>query len=123
MNLQKIYAELDAMEPELLRTRRDLHKYAESAWTEFRTTSKIVQLLRSFGYDVKAGREIVDPSRAWAWPGEAEIARQMERAVAQGADRELVESLGGYTGAAVTIATGKPGPVIALRFDIDCNDV
>ena len=123
MDLKKIYAEIDSLEPELIRTRRDFHKYAESAWTEFRTTSKIVQLLRSFGYDVKAGREIVNPARAWAWPGEAEIARRMERAVAQGADRELVESLGGYTGAAVTIATGKPGPVIALRFDIDCNDV
>ena len=71
MNLQKIYAELDAMEPELIRTRRDFHKYAESAWTEFRTTSKVVQFLRGLGLDVKAGREIVDPSRAWAWPGEA----------------------------------------------------
>ncbi|MBO5491987.1 MAG: amidohydrolase [Pyramidobacter sp.] len=123
MDLKKIYAEIDSLEPELIRTRRDFHKYAESAWTEFRTTSKVVQFLRGLGLEPKAGRAIVDPARAWAWPGEAEIERHMERAVAQGADRELVESLGGYTGAAVTIATGKPGPVIALRFDIDCNDV
>ena len=56
MDLKKIYAELDAMEPEMICARRDFHKYAESAWTEFRTTSKIVQFLRGLGLDVKAGQ-------------------------------------------------------------------
>jgi len=35
----------------------------------------------------------------------------------------LVEKMQGYTGAVATIDSGKPGPTIGLRFDIDCNDV
>ena len=47
----------------------------------------------------------------------------MERAVSQGADAGIIKEMDGFTGAMAVIETGNPGPVTALRFDIDCNDV
>lgn len=123
MNLLEIYQEIDNMEGELIRIRRDFHHYAESGWREFRTTSKIVEFLKAQGLTVSLGRDIVDPAHALGRPGEETIKQDQARAIRQGADPELVEQMGGYTGAVSVIETGRPGPVIALRFDIDCNDV
>lgn len=123
MNLTEIYQEIDQMEHTLIQTRRDFHRYAESACTEFRTTSKIVEFLRAQGLPVACGKSILDPHRAWAWPGEDAVKKHQERAVEQGADPRIIAQMEGYTGAAAVIETGRPGPVIALRFDIDCNDV
>ena len=39
MDIQKMFLEADALEPECIRIRRDFHKYPEMAWTEFRTTA------------------------------------------------------------------------------------
>ncbi len=123
MQLQTIFREIDEKEPELIRTRRDLHRYAESGWREFRTTSVVVQRLTALGYDVRFGRAALNPDKAWARPDEEELRREQRRAVAQGADPALVERMEGYTGAVTVLETGRPGPVLALRFDIDCNDV
>lgn len=37
---------INSIEEKLIKYRRDFHKYAESAWSEFRTTSKIIQILK-----------------------------------------------------------------------------
>ncbi|MBQ2751351.1 MAG: amidohydrolase [Oscillospiraceae bacterium] len=123
MDLLSVYKEVDALESEIIETRRDFHRYAESAWTEFRTTSKIVEFLTAQGMKVAYGRQVINPEYAWAWPGVEAAKKQQQRAIEQGASAELVENMQYYTGAVTVIETGRPGPVIALRFDIDCNDV
>lgn len=123
MNLPLIYEEIDKMEDELIALRRDFHRYAETAWTEFRTTSKIVEFLTAHGLDVSYGHQVIHPEFTWAWPGLEEVKKQQERAIAQGANPEFVEKMQNYTGAVTVIETGRLGPTVALRFDIDCNDV
>ena len=54
---------------------------------------------------------------------EAEIDQEIARAVEQGGDRGWIERMGRYTGVTADLDTGRPGPTLALRFDMDCVDV
>jgi len=107
---------------ELVRLRRDFHKYAEAGWCEFRTTSIIAEFLSNLGYEVKVGREILDESSVMG-RDESAVPKETERAIKQGADPKWLERMAGYTGALAVLDTGKNGPTIALRFDIDAVEV
>ena len=48
----------ESLESELTQLRRDIHKHAESAWTEFRTASILAQKLFELGFRVTAGKEL-----------------------------------------------------------------
>ena len=109
---------------ELIDFRRARHRRPESAWTEFLTTSEIIGQLEQLGIPYKMGREIHTSGERYGVPPDEELERCMERALDEGASPELVGRMrGGYTGVVGIIDTGRPGPVTALRFDIDCNDV
>ena len=51
-------------------------------------------------------------------PEEVEAAIELARAA--GVSEALLERMGGYTGCVGVLDTCRPGPVTALRFDIDC---
>lgn len=102
--------------------RRDLHRYAEPGWFEFRTTSVVAEQLAVLGYEVRVGREIVDEGAVMGRDAGA-VPGQIDRALEQGADRKWIDRMDGYTGAVGVLDTGRPGPVIALRFDIDAVEV
>lgn len=103
--------------------RRDFHKHAEAAWTEFRTASIVADTLTALGYEVLAGAEVVDEQAMMGVPSEAELNRHAERALAQGANPEWVEKMrGGKTGVVGILRGAKPGPTIGMRFDMDAND-
>lgn len=103
--------------------RRDFHKYPEPGWTEFRTSSIIAELLEAWGYDVFVGKDVVDRDHVMGRPDESEITKHIERAISQGGNQSWIEKMEGYTGVVAVIKTGIPGPVTAMRFDIDANDV
>ncbi|AZL08979.1 amidohydrolase [Brevibacterium aurantiacum] len=104
--------------------RRDFHRFAETGWTEFRTTSAIITVLRGLGWDTVYGPELHDPDARLGVPSAEVLAVERERAVAQGADPELVAAMGdGFTGVLGVLETGRPGPVVCFRFDIDSNDL
>ncbi|GHS93250.1 aminobenzoyl-glutamate utilization protein A [Synergistales bacterium] len=117
------------LELELIVLRRDFHKYPESAWTEFRASAIIASYLNRLGYrQLSLGLDNIDPQSVMGRPDEAEIDRQIERAKAQlpescadGAD--FIDKMQRYPGVVGVLNTGKDGPVISLRFDIDCVDV
>ena len=117
-----ICAVLEKYSQQVVDWRREFHRYAERGWCEFRTTSRIVEILTAAGIPVRYGREILDPAYAWSYPAGA-IEGEKARAVAQGADPTLLEKMNDYTGAVATIETGRPGKVCALRFDIDALGV
>ena len=103
----------------MIEWRRDFHKYAESKWTEFRTAGKIAEYMTELGIPVLLGEELMEPDMGFGVPDMAVRRAEMERAIRQGADPDLVEKMNGLPGAAGIIDTGCEGPVTALRFDID----
>lgn len=123
MDQKKIIAMADNYEDSYAPMRRDFHKYAELGWTEFRTTSKIITFLRERNIPVFFGRDVVNPNYVWSYPSPEELEFHKKRAIGQGADPELVEQMENYTGCMAVIDSGKPGPTIAIRVDIDCNDI
>lgn len=123
MNIEKILAKADEYDDLYVKLRRDFHKYAELGWFEFRTTSKIMEFLMERGILVYCGTDVVNPEFTWSYPAKEELEFHKKRAVSQGANPELVEKMGDYTGCMAVIDTGKPGPVIAVRADIDCVGV
>jgi len=104
--------------------RRDIHKHAEAAWTEFRTASLVAKTLEGLGYQVVTGDEAVDTAGMMGVPSSAELDRQADRAIAQGADPTWVRKMrGGKTGVVGIMRFAKPGPTVALRVDMDANDL
>lgn len=123
MEINSYLSELGKYEPSMIELRRNLHRYPEPGWKEFRTTAKIIQILEENHIPVRYGHEFINKNFLWGYPAPEEIKENEERAVRQGADPKIIEKMQGMTGACAVIETGKPGPVMALRFDIDCNDV
>lgn len=119
-----ITEKVKAIEPMVIEQRRDFHKYPEVGWTEFRTAAVIIEKLQSLGYDVKFGSDAVVKEDMMGVPPSEVLAEHMERAIEQGANPKLVQAMeGGLTGVIADLKVSDDGPVIALRFDIDANDI
>ena len=102
----------------MVERRRDFHRYPETGWAEFRTTSKIAETLTDVGMNIRFAGEFVEMEHVLG--RNADIEAQIGRAVSQGASPEIIEKMKGLTGLTAEIDTGRPGPVTAIRFDIDC---
>ncbi len=121
---QRITELAKALTAKAVERRRDLHRHAEVAWTEFRTAALVADALTALGYEVQAGAEVVAAEGMMGVPSAEELDKHAKRALAQGANPAWVEKMkGGKTGVVGILRTGKPGPTVALRFDIDANDV
>jgi len=104
--------------------RREFHQYAESGWLEFRTASRVAEILDGLGYQLAVGRDVVDEQSRMGLPDDATLAEQFERARQQGApERWLSAFEGGFTGVVATLNTGRPGPTLAFRVDMDALDL
>ena len=113
-----------AMAESMSARRRDLHRHPEAGWMEFRTASMVVGMLRDMGYEVSYGREVIAAEQRMGVPAEAMMEANRQRALAEGADPEIAEAMrGGYTGVVGVMHFAAPGPVVALRFDMDCVEV
>jgi aminobenzoyl-glutamate utilization protein A len=120
---EKILAYAYSMKEEMIGMRRDFHKYAEVGWTEFRTASIVAQTLTTLGYDVLVGGEVIAVDAMMGVPTVAELEKHAERAIEQGAHPGWVGKMhGGKTGVVGILKFQRPGPTVALRFDLDAND-
>lgn len=112
-----------SLENKTIQRRRDFHKYAEAAWTEFRTAAIVADTLTALGYEVLIGNETVASEAMMGVPAPEALTKHMERAVSQGANPKWVEKMtGGKTGVVGILKFAKPGPTVGLRFDMDAND-
>ncbi|MHB1652054.1 MAG: amidohydrolase [Desulfitobacteriaceae bacterium] len=100
--------------------RRDFHQYPEVAFTEFRTASKVVEVLTSLGYTVLYGKDAIDEKARRSVPTEQTLQLANELALRNGANPKIIEEMKGGLTAVVGILHGnQPGPTIAFRFDMD----
>lgn len=121
---EKINSLVDTMQEKMVVRRRDLHKHPEAAWTEYRTASIVADTLSNLGYEVHTGAEVVKADAMMGVPAASELAAQEKRALAQGANAAWLEKMrGGKTGVVGVLRFDRPGPTVALRFDMDANDV
>ncbi len=104
---------------ETVALRRAIHQRPEEGWTEFETTYRVVTTLEKLGYAVQCGREVIEPS-AVLGRSEALVQKAQARALSHGVPQAFLDRLQGYTGAVAVLDTGRPGPVTAFRFDMDC---
>ncbi|WP_165978902.1 amidohydrolase [Antarcticimicrobium luteum] len=98
--LSRLQAGAQALQPWLVGRRRLFHSAPELGWQEIETTAQIVSDLRAGGYEVIAGPDFLgDVPRAGLSadpiPGE------------------------GDTGCIAVFDSGRPGPTVCLRVDID----
>ncbi|MFW6300960.1 MAG: amidohydrolase [Bacillota bacterium] len=111
------------LEKKIINYRRDFHKYAESGWTEFRTASKVAEILDNLGFDLQLGREVIEQEARMGLPAQIELEEHYQRAKNQGAKLEyLKEFKGGFTGVVATIENGE-GPTLGFRFDMDAVEM
>ncbi len=111
-------------EHELIKCRRDLHKYPETGWTEFRTSSIAQKRMAELGYTITMGDKANNKDYMMGVPSEKILKENQQRAVSQGADAALVEKMThGYTGFWADMKFSDDGPYLAFRFDMDSNDV
>jgi aminobenzoyl-glutamate utilization protein A len=100
--------------------RRDFHKHPEVGFTEFRTASKVVEILSSLGYEVIYGQDAMDGDSRRGLPSEEQLNEAFERALRDGANPEIIEKMkGGYTAVIGILKGKKTGPTVAFRFDMD----
>lgn len=104
----------------LITFRRDLHRYAEPGFLEYRTAGRIEAALAGLPITIRSGREVQDLSGVVNYPDQPTRDRWAELAVAAGADPERTAYFVEHGTALVAEVTGnRPGPTWALRTDID----
>ncbi len=96
--------------------RRDFHRYPETAWCEYRTTSLIAKALSELGYTITLGDGIL--SQTSIMGRQVDVEREVARAVQQGGDSHWLSAMT-LPGLMAELDTGRPGPCLALRVDLD----
>lgn len=116
--------QVQALEPEMQNWRRDLHQFAESGWLEFRTATRVADALHKLGYHLQLGREVINAEARMGLPAADVLKQQEARALQQGAlPQWLPHFSGGFCGIVATLETGRPGPVMGFRVDMDALDL
>lgn len=118
--IEKMLQMTDVLQPEMVRLRRDFHRYPETGWLEMRTSAMIAQRLQELGYHVLTGKAVCLPEARMGVPDEKIIKAHAEAVLTQGVDERTLtnEMREGFTGVIGELRLGQ-GPTLAMRFDID----
>lgn len=127
MPTQNIQQQIDSLCDEyrgyVISLRRDFHRHAEVGFTEFRTASTVAKELKKYGFDVLMGDQVNKRGSMLGVPSSAYMEMCRKRAVEDGGDSQIIKQMeGGLTGIVGVLQCGA-GPVFALRFDMDANEI
>lgn len=121
--LKTVHIETAAASGYLREMRRDFHRYPEPGWCEFRTASTIARELSGMGYSLITGPDAVKSSERHGLPEPAVLDSWYERAFSECPNCRYLQTMkGGFTGIAA-VHTSGPGPVRAVRFDMDALEI
>ena len=105
---------------DIIALRRELHQYPELGFTEFRTATKVVQMLTALGYRVTYGKDAIDDASRRGLPKPEVLEDAYQRALQEGAEPAIVEQMrGGFTAVVAELDGIQEGPTTAFRFDMD----
>lgn len=108
------------LEERLVTWRRRFHAEPEVGWCEYLTTHRIVEVLSGIGWRVAFGQKAVKMESRCGLPGTEELALAEKRARKAGVPPEFLSEIrSGATGVVAELDTGRAGPTVAIRFDID----
>lgn len=113
------------LESQLIAWRRDFHANPELGFLEYRTASRVCDILsRLPGCTVRLGAAVMDQRAATGAPSAEEAAVARAEALAAGANPKWVDAMGdGLTGVVAEWDFGRPGPTLAFRVDMDALPV
>ena len=98
--IERLSAEVAALAPWLITTRREFHHHPELGWREIETTRRIAEALSAAGFEVIVGRDM------------------LRNAPRLGMSKVPIPGEGD-TGCIAVFDSGRPGPTVCLRVDID----
>lgn len=108
----------------LIHWRRDFHQYPETGFLEMRTASIVASTLDELGYSLQLGKEVMSKEACMGKPNEMVTTNHLKWAKENGAMvGYLYHFEEGYTGIVATYDTGRKGPTIAVRVDMDALDI
>jgi aminobenzoyl-glutamate utilization protein A len=124
-NMKKRISELTAdLEEQLVKWRRDLHRNPEPGWMEFRTASIVIDHLTRMGFRVMYGPELFREEAMMGLPTTEKVEAARERARSQGVDEKILAAMADCkTGVVGVLETGKEGPTVGFRFDMDALEL
>ena len=100
--------------------RREFHRCAEPGWCEVATAVRVVELLRSLGWEVRFGADVVKADARMGLPDPDVMTEYYDRAIGNGAAPEVAARLrDGFTGVVGVLKGARPGPTVAVRVDMD----
>lgn len=109
-----------SLHKQLIEWRRDFHRHPELGFLEMRTSTIVADTLAKLGYDIKIGRQVMNPDFTMGKPSDEETKAHYEWAKENGAVLEYLDQVSeGYTGIVATLDTGREGPTAAFRVDMD----
>lgn len=115
---------VENLQHQLQQWRRDFHMHAESGFLELRTASIVASTLEQLGYTISVGEEVMDRDARMGVPSAEILEKHEQWALEHGAEPRWIEKMtGGMTGVVGLLNTGRPGPVVAFRVDMDALDI
>ena len=122
--MESIHDIVKNINQEIIDIRRDIHKYPELGFCEFKTAYKIITYLKNLNFDVQFGQEVLIKDDIIGAPSDKQLKEYKNRAIKEGVPSEIADKLDNcMTAIVATLDTKKEGKTIAFRFDMDANEI
>ncbi|SEE29217.1 amidohydrolase [Ruania alba] len=109
---------------DLVELRRTFHARPELGFLEIETAARVIAELDGHVDDLQWGEPVCDLAGLAGLPSPDDLTTARERARGSGVPDPLIEDLGyGATAVLARVRGTRPGPVVAIRFDMDALPV